>query len=231
MSRDNPYLKDIRRALERGSLTGDGFCVIEGFHLLAEALRGLTRVTTVLSPEPPAGLPVGAEWVHVPEAVLARIGSTETSPGVLALVEWKPRPVPPGLTVYLDRVQDPGNVGTIARSAEAFGAAGLLFGPGTAHPHHPKVLRASAGSLFRLPWEYREPEGSLYSADPHQGIPIAEADWSRPVTLLAGSEAHGVRPELAARARKIRIPTQGVESLNVAVAISIVLYEARRGTV
>jgi TrmH family RNA methyltransferase len=153
---------------------------------------------------------------------------------VLALVrmpQWSPADVLRGtpLVVVLDGVQDPGNAGAILRTAEAFGATGAVFLKGTVSPSNPKCLRASAGSAFRLPVVTEIPPGlDLFAADPRAKCLAAEARFASPCAIVIGSEGSGVRPEVAASATGIKIPTTGVESLNAAVAAGILLYEARR---
>jgi len=147
------------------------------------------------------------------------------------------------LVVVLDGLQDPGNAGAIVRAAEAFGATGVLFLKGTASPFNSKTLRASAGSLFRIPYLHgvdRALAGAalqqnrvvLYAGVPqHAGRParmLAEIDLTARCGLIIGNEAHGVSRELRSAALDISIPTVGVESLNAAVAAGILLYEARR---
>jgi TrmH family RNA methyltransferase len=133
------------------------------------------------------------------------------------------------LVVVLDGVQDPGNAGAILRTAEAFGATGAVFLKGTVSLSNPKCLRASAGSAFRLPVVTEIPNGlKLYAADPRAELPVAAADLTAPCAIIIGAEGSGVRPELAAHATGVKIPTSGVESLNAAVAAGILLYEARR---
>ncbi|MCX6598055.1 MAG: RNA methyltransferase, partial [Acidobacteria bacterium] len=142
----HPLLKQIRRALDHGEPTPDGYTVIEGRHLLEEALRGPTVVETLLAPAE-WELPVHrARRIDVPETVLRQVASTESSPGVIALVRWPSWTLadllaPPALVVVLDGVQDPGNAGTILRSAEAFGATGVVFRRGAVSPRNPKLLR------------------------------------------------------------------------------------------
>jgi len=141
--------------------------------------------------------------------------------------------------VILDGIQDPGNAGTIVRSAEAFGAAGLIFMEGSVHVANGKFLRAAAGSLFRMPYlEYqkrpglmaqlRASERPLYALTPSATKPVDQADLRGSVALVVGSEAQGVSPELIACATGLRIPTRQVESLNAGVACSIALFEAAR---
>jgi TrmH family RNA methyltransferase len=144
--------------------------------------------------------------------------------------------------VLLDGMQDPGNAGTIARAAEAFGATGVMFLKGSVSPHNPKTLRASAGSLFRLPYQHgvdpalaraalRQNKTELYAAVPARqkaARPLTEVDFTSPCGLVIGNEAHGVSEELRSAALDVSIPTVRVESLNAAVAAGILLYEARR---
>ena len=141
------------------------------------------------------------------------------------------------LMVVLDGIQEPGNAGAILRAAEAFGASGAVFLKGSVDPYNPKCLRASAGSIFRLPVLSGMGEIELddamagvtvYAAMPDAAISAEAADLSRPCALVIGSEGKGVRRSICQRATGLRIPTTGVESLNAAVAAGILLYEARR---
>jgi RNA methyltransferase, TrmH family len=252
-SLSNPLLKDIRRAIVRGGLTQDGCCIAETFHLLEEALRSDREVKTVLAAESVRSAAEGhvrglgrIKVIVVPDPLLAAISGTETSQGILALVkppEWRLeqlfRSCP--LVVILDGLQDPGNCGAIVRAAEAFGASGVIFLKGTASAHNPKTLRASAGSLFRVPYlqgvdaalaraALRQNRVELYASMPaRNGVrALAEVDLRGRCGLIIGNEARGVGSELRSAALDIAIPTVGVESLNAAVAAGILLYEARR---
>lgn len=251
----NPLLKEVRRAVARGSLTTEGFCVAESFHLLEEALRSDCRVKAVLASESVRsaveahirGLS-GIRVAVLPDGLFQSISGTETSQGVMALVRppvWNIEQLFRGaaLVVVLDGLQDPGNAGAICRNAEAFGATGVLFVKGSANPFNPKALRASAGSLFRVP-VVSGVDGALARAalqqhklDVWAGVParpgraakrLDEIDLTRKCALIVGSEAHGVGVELRSSAMDLFIPTVGVESLNAAVAAGILLYEARR---
>jgi TrmH family RNA methyltransferase len=133
----------------------------------------------------------------------------------------------------LDAVQDPGNAGAIVRATEAFGATGVIFLKGSVSPYNPKCLRASAGSIFRLPivtglTEQELPALPLYATAPRAALPVWQAKLSEACAIVIGGEGGGVRAELTARATAVSIPTVGVESLNAAVAAGIILYEARR---
>ena len=251
----NPLLKDVRRAIARGALTAEGWCVAETFHLLEEALRSDREVKMVLAAESVRsaaeahvrGL-AGVKVAVLPDALFESVSGTETSQGVMALVRppvWKLEQLFRGcpLVVVLDGLQDPGNAGAIVRAAEAFGATGVLFLKGTASPFNPKTLRASAGSLFRIPFLHgvdaalaraalRQNKVKLYAGVPARGHAparsLADVDLTARCGLIIGNEARGVSGELRSAALDVSIPTVGVESLNAAVAAGVLLYEARR---
>lgn len=255
VSAANPLLKDVRRAIARGGLTSEGWAVAETFHLLEEALRSDCEVMTVLAAEsvrsaaePHVRRLAGVRVVVLPDALLQWLSGTETSQGVIALVKppvWKLEQLFHGcpLVVVLDGLQDPGNAGAIVRAAEAFGATGILFLKGSASPFNPKTLRASAGSLFRVPYLHgvdatlaraalEQNKVELYASVPARAgaaiRPIAEVDLTARCGLIVGNEAHGVSDALRSAALDVSIPTVGVESLNAAMAAGILLYEARR---
>lgn len=251
LSESNPLLKDLRRAASRGSLTSDGLAVAEGFHLLEEALRSRCEIPVVIAAES-AGAVVAKHLgglkhtrvAAVSDHTFERLAFTESPQGVIALVKpptWTLEHLVRGkpLVVVLDGVQDPGNAGAILRAAEAFGATGAAFLKGSVNPYNPKCLRASAGSLFRLPViaglehellraALKQKEVTLYAALPRASRALAAADFQGPCAIVIGSEARGVAPALAKSATPIRIPTSGVESLNAAVAAGVLLYEAQR---
>jgi TrmH family RNA methyltransferase len=172
------------------------------------------------------------------------IAGTETPQGVIALVRppsWTLDDLFPrqALVAVLDGVQDPGNAGAIARAAEAFGATGVLFLEGTVSPFNPKTLRASAGSLFRLPYawgverdsarqELRERKLQVVAASPDFGEAPGRVDWTVPTVLVIGSEGRGVSLTMQQDAKAVRIPTREVESLNASIAAAVLLYEASR---
>ncbi len=251
----NPLLKDVRRAIVRGGLTEQGWCVAETFHLLEEALRSDCEVQAVLAAESVRSAAeahvrrlAGVKVVVVADALLRRVSGTENSQGVIALVkppEWKLEQLFRGrpLVVVLDGLQDPGNAGAILRAAEAFGATGAMFLKGTVSPYNPKTLRASAGSLFRIPYLHgvdpalaraalRQNKVALYAGVPARAGSAARSlagiDLTAGCALIIGSEAHGVGGALRSAAVDVSIPTVGVESLNAAMAAGILLYEARR---
>jgi TrmH family RNA methyltransferase len=227
--------------------------VAETFHLLEEALRSECEVKIVLAAESVRSAAEGhvkgigrIKVVVVPDALLDSVSGTETSQGVIALVKppaWRLEQLFRGspLVVVLDGLQDPGNCGTIVRAAEAFGVTGVLFLKGTASPYNPKTLRASAGSLFRVPFltgvdaalaraALRQNRVELFAGVPARaGVrSLAQVDLTGRCGLVIGNEARGVGGELRSAALDVAIPTVGVESLNAAVAAGVMLYEARR---
>jgi TrmH family RNA methyltransferase len=136
------------------------------------------------------------------------------------------------VAVALWRVSDPGNVGTLIRTADAFGAS-VALSAGCADPLGPRALRATAGAIFRVPlvaWEAAP--GNRVALLAHGGVPLAEADLEPPLTFVLGSEREGLPEQVTAEARRVTIPLPGsAESLNVAAAGAIALYElsTRRG--
>ena len=187
--------------------------------------------------------------LEVPAEEFDALTGTEHSQGILALVEarqwnWDDIAVlaaEPPLVVVLDGIQDPGNAGAILRAAEAFDATGAILLKGSANPFNPKCVRASAGSIFRLPLLAGvAPEELLEQAAARKIRLLASrsgdaAKFEQAATLLGescaviiGGEGRGVHDRLAAKSETISIPTRHVESLNAAVAAGILLYEARR---
>lgn len=251
LSDKNPLLKQIRRAMQRGSLTEDGYAVAESFHLLEEALASDCEIGAVIVAESVKGAVTThvrglkrTRVLAVRDALFAELASTDAPQGVIALVRppaWTLDQLLRGrsLLVVLDGIQDPGNAGAIVRAAEAFGGTGAAFLKGTVSPYNPKSLRASAGSVFRLPLVASVDESLLlaaldqkhiavYAAMPRAERTIFEADLSARCAVVIGSEGRGVNPKLQARATGLKIPTSIVESLNAAVAAGVLLYEARR---
>jgi len=252
-SKENVLVKELRHSFTQAALTEDGYCAIEGVRLLEEALRSGLRLKAVFfsqSAQERANrllpqISTHADTLLLPDAVFRSAVATETPQGVAALVKLKTfafadllgnNPLILGAT----EVQDPGNLGTIIRSAEAMGASGVLTMEGTVHAINPKVIRASAGSLFRLPVvkmdsaeavrNLRDQGARILATSSHKGIPLDEADLTEACCIFVGSEGAGISKELIAEADEvIAIPhSERVESLNAGVAASIILYEAAR---
>ena len=249
----NPRIKQLRSLLaNRKDRRRERLFVIEGVRLVEEALRSETRIASLLyDPEQLGGSERGAALMervrdlrgaYVASAeVLAAVSDTVTPQGVVAAVNWPELPPPgAGIQLVLDAVQDPGNVGTLLRSAEATGVAGVFCISGTADVYSPKVVRAAMGAHFRLPlrqdlhWneldEALTAADNIYIADAQGRMPYYAADWRQPSTLIIGNEANGVSDEARARSTKaLVIPmAPDVESLNAAIAGSVILFEAAR---
>lgn len=251
-SRHNPRVKQLRGAFAGHPRLSNGLIALEGEHLVEEALRsGMLLKTVFLSEQRafPHFLPSHVEVIRLEHELFASLGNTRSPQGIAALM------VPPVWT--LDQVlwgvplilvaadlQDPGNFGSLIRSAEAFGASGVLATPGTVGPWNDKALRASVGSVFRTPVvsstlgdlaSLRE-RGVRFVAAVGEGIgtdeiaEIGEADFTGSTALLIGNEGAGLSRELLELADvRVTIPCSGlVESLNAAVAGSILLYESHR---
>jgi len=251
LSDKNPLVKQVRRAVARGGLTDDGCAVAESFNLLEEALRSDCEIRAILAAESVRSTVAThvrglkrTRLVALADDVFHDLAATESPQGVIALVRppvWTLDQLLRGraLVVVLDGVQDPGNAGAIVRAAEAFGATGAVFLKGSVSPYNPKCLRASAGSIFRLPVvsafdphlllaALDQKRVAVFAALPGAEATAAQSDLSGRTALVIGSEGHGVSALLSGRARGVRIPTHGVESLNAAVAAGILLYEAAR---
>ncbi|HEX9224724.1 MAG TPA: RNA methyltransferase [Candidatus Acidoferrales bacterium] len=272
-SRDNRWLKEFRMALRGGLPTEDGFVGVEGVRPVEEALRSGCPIQAVLFSEsgerhherlaPLIGRPEMAfPTLRTTDRLFEGLADTEHPQGVAALV--KPRAVSfddlvrvpasacAPLLVVLAGVQDPGNVGTILRTAAAFGATGAATAAsgisGTASPYSPKALRASAGAALHLPilagvslaillTQFKVAGVRTLASGVHEPrdgeqplLAPWEVDWCQPVALLVGNEGAGLPGEIERSAdARIRIPmASGVESLNAAAAAAIVFYEAAR---
>lgn len=254
-SATNPALKVFRHALAEGT-TREGWLAVEGPHLLEEALRA--ERATVQSVIVAAGarqrfqnllaqLPAQPEVVEVPDRLFRQVAATESPQGIAALVELQAADLdhsiarPDALVIVACGLQDPGNLGTIMRSAQAFGATALVTLEGTVSPFNPKAARASAGAIFHLPiftgekprplfLRLRQAGVRIVATDRHSSSKIMDADLRGPVAILIGREAAGIAPEIAAEAdMRVSIPIRpGMDSVNAATAASIFLYEAAR---
>jgi RNA methyltransferase, TrmH family len=253
--RHNALVKELRRASSRGELTSDGYCAIEGFRILEEAIRSGLRFRAVFFSEsatPKAEkllsqLAAQVETLLLPDKLFSSAVPSDAPQGVAALARWKECSLEDvlakshvGPLLAIAGVQDPGNLGTILRSAEAFGAGGVLLGEGTVSPYNPKVVRASAGSVFRLPLARAKLSESLgrmkdrgfrlVGTASHKGTPLDQAKLSGPLAIFVGSEGAGLSRDLIKEMDEIVSIPQApqVDSLNVGVATSIVLYEVAR---
>lgn len=246
----NPHIKLLRSlAANRKDRRRERLFVIEGVRLVEEALNSDAAFTLVVyDPAHLRQTEGGRELLRefddqhgcypATAAVLAAAADTVTPQGVVAVVEWPELAVQPGgLQLILDAVQDPGNVGTLLRSAEAAGVSQVICVTGTADVWSPKVVRAAMGTHFRLPisqdvgWDELTLDAPhIYAATMDATLPYYAVDWRQPSVLVIGNEANGVSAEALSRAtRTLGIPMDSaVESLNAAVAGSVILFEAAR---
>jgi len=257
--RHNALVKELRQAFARAERTEEGDCAIEGVRIIEEAIRSGLRFKAVFFREsaqeraarllPQIGAHV--ETLLLPDKLFDGAVPSESPQGLAALVRLKEfslddviERLEVGPIIVVAGLQDPGNLGTILRSAEAFGSAGAVLGEGTVSPFNSKVIRASAGSVFRFPViiaknaggldaisaKLREHGVRLIATSSHKGTPLDETKISGPVAIFVGSEGAGLSRTLIAQMDEtVAIPhTAQVESLNAGVAGSIMLYEAAR---
>jgi TrmH family RNA methyltransferase len=254
-SPSNSLLKVFRRALADGT-TKQGWLAVEGPFLVEEALNAAPGVEThsVLVAQGAAEkfsallerLPATSELTQVPDRLFASVAQTESPQGIAALVEFPAYTLEQAvavnrpLLVVACRLQDPGNLGTMMRTALAFSATAFVTLAETVSPFNPKAVRSSAGAIFRLPLVCGlDPQEALpflsrrvriVAAERHSPASLAQADLTEPLAILVGREATGLPEEIARYASQLlSIPIRTeVDSLNAATAASIFLYEAAR---
>jgi TrmH family RNA methyltransferase len=254
-------VKQLRQAFARAELTDGGDCAVEGLRILEEAIRSGLRFSAVFFREsaqeraerllPQIGAQV--ETLLLPDKLFDSVVPSESPQGVAALVRLKEfslddvvERLQVGPIIVAAGLQDPGNLGTILRSSEAFGCAGVVLGEGTVSPFNSKVVRGSAGSIFRLPIVHQHGKESsklqrvleqlrakgvrLIATSSHKGTSLEQANLQGETAIFFGNEGAGLPRDVMAKMDEfVSIPhTQQVESLNAGVAASIVLYEAAR---
>jgi TrmH family RNA methyltransferase len=236
-SPQNPRLKTLRRLRGRRERDRSGRFLAEGEDLIAAAgaagrpaLEGYRLAGSVLGEN---------DFFDVERSALGAVSTLGSSTRVLAVYEQRWATAVGPLCVYLHGIADPGNVGTILRSAQAFGASCVALGPGCADPHSPKAVRASMGAIFAValarvtdPRDARELPGERIAlcADAREPLhALAGEAGVQPITLLVGAEREGLPADVvAACERSARIPIAS-ESLNAAMAATVALYEVTRG--
>ena len=244
-SLSNPLIKQVLMLQKKASLRKEeGLFVVEGKRFAEEI--PLERLERAFVTEAFAASEEGRELAarlkaeSVSEGVMAKMADTKTPQGILALVRrQEAADFGPGPLLLLERIQDPGNLGTLFRTAEAAGAGGILMDRETVDPYSPKVLRATMGGIFRLPFRVAEDlrkeaealrkQGyRLYAAHLKGQEAFDRAAYPARCAFMLGNEGNGLSEELTALADSlVRIPMEGqAESLNVAVAGALLLYEA-----
>lgn len=249
-SRQNPLCAHIRKLARSGSYRREaGEYLADGEKLWQEAVRWgapIKQVITISGSlfEAALDVPPGVEHITVSPELMAYLSPMETPQGALFTLERKDSPPPAagkGRYLALDGLQDPGNVGTIWRTADALGADGLFLLEHCADPFHPKTVRATMGACFRLPaWEISLDELKRFAGE--RGLTLCAAALGEDCQVLGsfglsdcvpviGNEGHGISPEvLAACGKRVMIPMrERCESLNAAAAATVMLWEMRRG--
>jgi len=252
-STDNSRIKEARKLQRRRHRYKTGACFLEGVRLVGDALQSKAHFREVyFAPElvenqPAAQLlltqlaATGVDCYACSVAVFAALAETVTPQGIAAVTALPQLPLPEMITLVLllDQVRDPGNAGTLLRAAAAAGVDLVVFGPETVDPFNDKVMRAGMGAHFRLPlricstWPEMTallpPEFPLYVAQAHASHTYDAVDWSMAAGLVVGGEAAGASASAYKVAQPIAIPMHGqVESLNAAMAGTVILFEAAR---
>lgn len=248
----NARIKEVRKLSKRKHRQKSGRLLVEGMRLVQDAWESHVRPELVIyAPEllthqdadalVDALRDQGVEILPCTPSVFASLAETVTPQGIAAVLPLPHLPLPaaPNFVLLLDGIRDPGNAGTLLRSAEAAGCDLVLFCPGSVDAFNDKVLRAGMGAHFRLPlrtcttWndvqQFIPTAVSWYVADAGSERHYDAVDWTTPAALVIGSEADGPSAEARARAHTVSIPMRGqTESLNAAMAGSIILFEAAR---
>ena len=234
-SRTNDRIRAARSLQDAKGRRATGLHLIEGDKLVSDAVASGAAVRTVFALE---GTPAfdGIETVFVSESVLESLCTAKTPQRMCAAVETPacacPERFSDGLWIVLDRLQDPGNLGTVIRTADALGAAGVIVSPDSADPFSPKALRAAMGSTYHLPLCIAE-TGSVLDRMAAQGFVCicghlkggeTLPEITRRTALVVGNEGQGVSEQTAARCRLYRMPMRGrAESLNAAVFAALMM--------
>ncbi|OMP67489.1 TrmH family RNA methyltransferase [Domibacillus epiphyticus] len=243
-SASNPHIKQVKKLLTKKERDKTGFYLLEGFHLVEEALKYKPYIEELLLSEeaviPPSWNIDDLDVTMVSSEAAAKLSDTENGQGVFAVCRKSSQTeLSEGSTFLLiDEVQDPGNIGTMIRTADAAGIDAVVLGSGSADVYNPKVLRSAQGSHFHVPIINLDLEAAIQQIMDRdipvygtalEGASDYRSEKTGPFALLVGNEGSGVRPELLQKTTKnIYIPIFGrSESLNVAVAAGILLYHFR----
>jgi TrmH family RNA methyltransferase len=250
-SPQNPLIKEAINIKEKRSRYRHEAFLIEGQHLIESALDTGAELKQVFFTEGFKDKALlrrlaekGVNMIEVTDRILLKLSDTETPQGILAIASYKPLELDDieikGIAVVCDGIQDPGNLGTIIRTADATGSDAVILLPGTCDAFMPKALRASAGSIFNIPVIYEKREKisghlrkkgvKICAMTPDAKESVFDVDLSPPIAFVFGNESRGISPELKkASDIRLKIPITGrAESLNVASSAAVCLYEALR---
>lgn len=256
-SMKNPMIKEIKSLYRKKERMKSKSFIIEGIKIIEEAIDHSYPIKNIIYTDKLMDTKGGPEFyqtirdreelIYVGNNIFKEISDTENPQGVLAIAKFQFEDLDklkdkenPAL-IFLDRLQDPGNMGTIIRTADAFNFDGLIITDGSVDPYNPKVVRATMGSIFRLPIYYiedslrglnklKENRLRIFSTSLEGSLPIYDIDYTDGFILVIGNESTGVSDEIFSLSdRLIRIPMPGkAESLNAGVAASIIMYEGMK---
>jgi len=254
-SSQNDIYKGFKNLLAKKHRTQQGLFLIEGVRLVRHVMeRGWPLRDLILDMREADRIELreladsaeslGIQVIVLEGELFEALSETVHSQGCLGVAkmpELAPRPLEGSLFLALDQIRDPGNLGTMLRTADAAGVNGVLLSKGCVEPFNEKVVRSTMGSLFDVPLVQCSDFAETLTAFREQGFEIAAAvledsedyahyDWSKPTLLVIGNEAEGISEEIQALAtRRLRIPIRGgAESLNAAIAAGVILFEATR---
>ena len=253
----NPLIKEIKSLYRKKERMKSKTFIIEGIKIIEEAIDHSYSIKNIIYTDKLMNTKGGLEFfetikdreelIFVPDNIFREISDTENPQGVLAIARFRFEDLDklkekenPSL-IFLDRLQDPGNMGTIIRTADAFNMDGIIITDGSVDPYNPKVVRATMGSIFRLPIYYiedsiqglsylKENGLRIFSTSLEGSLPIYDIDYNKGFILVIGNESTGVSDEIYSLSDElIRIPMPGrAESLNAGVAASIIMYESMK---
>ena len=251
-SRDNPKIREAARLKDNKYRQREQLFLIEGRTLFSEAVQRGQELLRIFVDKDRAEQYLDeyrksrkAEWIKVDSDLIKHICDTQTPQGIVAVAripQWDLEALLPkaGLLLYLDGLADPGNLGTILRTAWAFGVSGVMLGPGCVDPFNPKVVRSSMGAVFAVPVvldvsaealaQTKKSGYRLLASSLNAEFSLSMVDFNGAVVIIIGSEARGISSKilkLCDHSFKIPLFTE-VDSLNAAVACGIIVYEAGR---
>lgn len=229
---NNERIKEYAKLNSKKYRDETGMFIVEGEHLVEEALKYM-EVVEVFS------LDGRENTTHVSESVMAKLSDLKSVPKVLAVLKKKENSIPNGNIIVLDNIQDPGNLGTIIRSARAFDFSAIILSEDSVDEYNSKVIRASEGMMFSTNIVRKKMKDflldiknnyTILTTNVNDGEDIKDLTSEWDIALIMGNEGNGVRPEIAELAEKcVYIPmSESCESLNVGVASSILMYEISR---
>lgn len=257
-SSKNGIIKEVKGLYKRKDRWKERLFIIEGIKIIEEALLNNVRLKYILFTDKLQSTIEGANFlesikynknlIHISENLFQEISDTENPQGIIGVAEFKISELEdlinidnPSL-IFLDGLQDPGNLGTIIRTCDAFNLDGIILGEGSVDPYNPKVVRATMGSIFRVPLvvsnnsletlsKLQKSKIKILATSLETNSPIYDVDYKEGFALVIGNESKGVSEEIIKLSDQlIKIPMPGfAESLNAGVAASIIMYEAMKG--